>query len=142
MGGTLPVASIGGRALYPSFTIACRFGLFLNLEKILYLFRTPLQFQLKSGYNHQGTKFRDVAPQYFVFLHIGFPPPPGNSSSRDFSQYSQLCLPIKCPIIVYIQNAPPPNSKKSGYNHKGSKFRGVDTQYCVFFSYWEETTPL
>ena len=35
--------------------------------------KRPLQFQIKSGYNHKGIKFRGVAPQFFVFFHIGVP---------------------------------------------------------------------
>ena len=95
--------------------------------------KRPLQFQIKSGYNHKGIKFRGVAPQFFVFFHIGVPPPPGNSSCRDFCEYSHLCLPMKSLIIVFIQNAPLQLKKKRGYNHKGSNFRDVAPQYFVFF---------
>ena len=32
---------------------------------------------------------------------------------------------------IYLKR-PPQTSKKGGYDHKGSKFQGVDTQYFVF----------
>ena len=43
--------------------------------------------------------------------------------------------------ILYFCKTPPPISKKSGCNHKGSKFQGVAPQYFVFFHYWGGGRP-
>ena len=44
--------------------------------------------------------------------------------------------------VVFFSKRPPPTSKKSGYNHKKSKFQGVAPQYSVFFLYWGGPSPL
>ena len=95
--------------------------------------KRPLQFQIKSGYNHKGIKFRGVAPQFFVFFHIGVPPPPGNSSCRDFCQYSHLCLPMKSLIIVFIQNAPLQFKKKAVTTTKDRIFGMLPHSIFLFF---------
>ena len=95
--------------------------------------KRPLQFQIKSGYNHKGIKFRGVAPQFFVFFHIGVPPPPGNSSCRDFCQYSHLCLPMKSLIIVFIQNAPLQFNKKAVTTTKDRIFGMLPHSILYFF---------
>ena len=60
-------------------------------------------------------------------------------------------FPITCRFCLFLQleinkycifaKRPPPISKKSGCNHKGSKFQGVAPQYFVFFHYWGGGAP-
>ena len=60
-------------------------------------------------------------------------------------------FPITCRFCLFLQleinkycifaKRPPPISKKSGCNHKGSKFQGVAPQYFVFFHYWGGRPP-
>ena len=63
-----------------------------KMTKFCIYSKRPPPVSSKCVFNHQGSKFRGVAPQYFVFFIIGGGLPPGKSSSRVFCQYYPLCF--------------------------------------------------
>ena len=114
---------MGGGALYPPFPITCRFWLLLQLgiNQCCIFFKTPPSNFKKKRLQPQKIEISGCCTTVFcIFSLLGGPSPL-------VSRQVGFCANI---------------SKKSGYNHKRSKFQGVAPQYSVFFHYWGGPTPL